>query len=78
MNHVANLCKTVPRSVDYIDRLVADTRTRIETASDKRKRLIFEIFLCIILPCIIMVLHTIVQGHRFDIGGQVDFGLLGC
>ncbi|KIK01995.1 hypothetical protein K443DRAFT_6515 [Laccaria amethystina LaAM-08-1] len=37
------------------------------SASDKRRRQYFDAFVCFGLPTIYMVLHFIVQGHRFDI-----------
>lgn len=33
----------------------------MQTAADKRRRKIFEFCLCVVLPCIIMALHYIVQ-----------------
>ncbi|KAG9005256.1 hypothetical protein FRB90_010471, partial [Tulasnella sp. 427] len=46
---------------------VASVRQSIQTAADKRRRQIFELFFCAVFPCIIMALHYVVQGHRFDI-----------
>ncbi|KAG9046238.1 hypothetical protein FS837_004799 [Tulasnella sp. UAMH 9824] len=54
---------------------VASVRQTIQTASDKRRRQIFEFFFCAVFPCIIMALHYVVQGHRFDIAE--DFGCMG-
>ncbi|KAI0752093.1 GPCR fungal pheromone mating factor [Fomes fomentarius] len=34
---------------------------------DKRRRMFFELAMCFLLPIIIMALHYVVQGHRFDI-----------
>ncbi|KAG8857217.1 hypothetical protein FRB96_005892 [Tulasnella sp. 330] len=53
---------------------IASLRQTIETAQDKRRRKIFEICMCGVLPCIIMALHYVVQGHRFDIAE--DFGCI--
>ncbi|KAG8909213.1 hypothetical protein FRC01_007074 [Tulasnella sp. 417] len=53
---------------------VASIRQTIQTASDKRRRKIFEFFWCGVFPCIIMALHYVVQGHRFDIAE--DFGCM--
>ena len=50
------------------DRMEADSRTPRQTTSDKRKRQIFEGCICLIFPFMIMALHVIVQGHRFDQG----------
>ncbi|KAG8723774.1 hypothetical protein FRC09_001797 [Ceratobasidium sp. 395] len=46
---------------------VASPRHTIPTASDKRRRMVFELLMTIGLPAIAMILHYIVQGHRFDI-----------
>ncbi|KDN44580.1 hypothetical protein RSAG8_05345, partial [Rhizoctonia solani AG-8 WAC10335] len=51
---------------------VSSPHHKIANASDKRRRMIFEIFMCAVLPIIAMALHYIVQGHRFDI--LEDFG----
>ncbi|CAE6449096.1 unnamed protein product [Rhizoctonia solani] len=45
---------------------------RGENASERRRRMIFEIFMCMVLPLIGMALHYIVQSRRFDI--LEDFG----
>jgi len=51
---------------------VASPRHSIADASDKRRRMIFELMMTVGLPIIGMALHYIVQGHRFDI--LEDFG----
>ncbi|CAE6382660.1 Pheromone B beta 1 receptor OS=Schizophyllum commune GN=BBR1 PE=3 SV=2 [Rhizoctonia solani AG-1 IB] len=51
---------------------VASPRHAIANSSDKRRRMIFEICMCAVLPAIGMALHYVVQGHRFDI--LEDFG----
>ncbi|KAG8908966.1 hypothetical protein FRB99_000069 [Tulasnella sp. 403] len=53
---------------------VASIRQTMQTADDKRRRQIFEFCLCCVFPCIIMALHYVVQGHRFDIAE--DFGCM--
>ncbi|KAG8889541.1 hypothetical protein FRB98_003809 [Tulasnella sp. 332] len=53
---------------------IASLRQTIETSEDRRRRKIFEICMCGVLPCIIMALHYVVQGHRFDIAE--DFGCI--
>ncbi|KAG9012862.1 hypothetical protein FRB94_005008 [Tulasnella sp. JGI-2019a] len=53
---------------------IASLRQTIETTKDRRRRKIFEICLCGVLPCVIMALHYVVQGHRFDIAE--DFGCI--
>ncbi|CAE6424206.1 unnamed protein product [Rhizoctonia solani] len=51
---------------------VSSPHHKIANASDKRRRMWFEIFMCAVLPLIAMALHYVVQGHRFDI--LEDFG----
>ncbi|KAF8707532.1 Pheromone A receptor, partial [Rhizoctonia solani] len=52
---------------------VASPRHTIANASDKRRRMIFEIGMCAVLPAVAMALPDyVVQGHRFDI--LEDFG----
>nr|P78741.2 RecName: Full=Pheromone B beta 1 receptor [Schizophyllum commune]AAB41858.2 B beta 1 pheromone receptor [Schizophyllum commune] len=51
---------------------VASVRAAQTTAADKRRRTIFELAMCWLLPIIFMALHYVVQGHRFDI--VEDFG----
>ncbi|EUC54121.1 STE-like pheromone receptor [Rhizoctonia solani AG-3 Rhs1AP] len=51
---------------------VSSPHHKIANASDKRRRMYFEIFMCAVLPIIAMALHYVVQGHRFDI--LEDFG----
>ncbi|KAF6745594.1 pheromone receptor [Ephemerocybe angulata] len=46
---------------------VSSSRMGNMTLRDKRKRQIFEACLCAGLPLLFMALHTIVQGHRYDI-----------
>ncbi|GBE87044.1 Pheromone B beta 1 receptor [Sparassis crispa] len=50
--------------------LVASSRSVNSTHADKRRRLIFELVMCFGVPAILMALHYIVQGHRFDIVEQ--------
>ncbi|CAE6407407.1 unnamed protein product [Rhizoctonia solani] len=51
---------------------VSSPHHKIPNATDRRRRMIFEIFMCAGMPLIAMALHYIVQGHRFDI--LEDFG----
>ncbi|KAF9468421.1 GPCR fungal pheromone mating factor [Collybia nuda] len=46
---------------------VASVRMARTNISDKRRRQIFEALVCFGLPLLIMALHYIVQGHRYDI-----------
>ncbi|KZS89288.1 fungal pheromone STE3G-protein-coupled receptor [Sistotremastrum niveocremeum HHB9708] len=46
---------------------VSDVRTASATLEQRRRRKLFEVFMCYILPMIWMALHYIVQGHRYDI-----------
>ncbi|KAJ3568209.1 hypothetical protein NP233_g5863 [Leucocoprinus birnbaumii] len=46
---------------------VASGRTIQAVVADKRRQQMFELAMCFGLPIIFMVLHYIVQGHRFDI-----------
>ncbi|KAJ7164083.1 GPCR fungal pheromone mating factor [Mycena filopes] len=46
---------------------VASVRLARTSQSDKRRRQIFELLMCFALPFLYMILHYIVQGHRFDI-----------
>ncbi|GLB44319.1 putative pheromone A receptor [Lyophyllum shimeji] len=57
----ACLCITI-----HLER-VASVRLATTTISDKRRRQIFEALMCFGLPLFFMILHFIVQGHRFDI-----------
>ncbi|KAI1782651.1 STE3-domain-containing protein [Ganoderma leucocontextum] len=47
--------------------LVASGRVARLTREDKQGKMYFDLAMCYGLPVIIMVLHYIVQGHRFDI-----------
>ncbi|OSD03756.1 B mating type pheromone receptor [Trametes coccinea BRFM310] len=47
--------------------LVASGRVVRVSHADKRRRMYFDLAMCYSLPAIIMALHYIVQGHRFDI-----------
>ncbi|OCH88490.1 STE3-domain-containing protein [Obba rivulosa] len=51
--------------------LVASTRVVRLTYSDKRRRMIFEVIMCYVVPVVMMALHYIVQGHRFDIVEEI-------
>ncbi|KAK7030194.1 pheromone B beta 1 receptor [Favolaschia claudopus] len=46
---------------------VSSVRTARVTLKDKRRRQIFEASMCFGLPILFMILHYVVQGHRFDI-----------
>ncbi|KAJ7182461.1 pheromone A receptor-domain-containing protein [Mycena crocata] len=46
---------------------VASVRLARTSQSDKRRRQMFELLMCFALPVLYMLLHYIVQGHRFDI-----------
>ncbi|KIJ25317.1 hypothetical protein M422DRAFT_193606 [Sphaerobolus stellatus SS14] len=46
---------------------VSSTRQTYISHTDKRRRMIFEAFLCFGVPMIFMGLHYIVQGHRYDL-----------
>ncbi|KZT69399.1 fungal pheromone STE3G-protein-coupled receptor [Daedalea quercina L-15889] len=47
--------------------LVASGRAVRLTHEDKRRRMLFELAMCFGAPLVLMALHYIVQGHRFDI-----------
>ncbi|EMD35180.1 STE3-like pheromone receptor B mating type [Gelatoporia subvermispora B] len=51
--------------------LVASTRVVRLTFVDKRRRMIFETVMCFGVPAVLMALHYVVQGHRFDIVEEV-------
>ncbi|CAE6467716.1 unnamed protein product [Rhizoctonia solani] len=51
---------------------VSSPHHTVANVTDRRRRIIFEIFMCVVLPLIAMALHYVVQGHRFDI--LEDFG----
>ncbi|CAE7133330.1 unnamed protein product [Rhizoctonia solani] len=53
---------------------VSSPHHRIEKAPEKRRRVIFEIFMCAVLPLIAMALHYVVQGNRYYI--LEDFGCM--
>lgn len=46
---------------------IASSRVVVVTAADRKRRRILEASVTIGLPVVIMTLHYIVQGHRFDI-----------
>ncbi|KAI0944386.1 hypothetical protein AcW1_002114 [Taiwanofungus camphoratus] len=50
--------------------LVASSRMVRQTYSDKKRRMIFESIMCFGVPAVLMALHYVVQGHRFDIVEQ--------
>ncbi|KAF8512955.1 STE3-domain-containing protein [Hysterangium stoloniferum] len=52
---------------------IASARHVMTTRDDRRRRQIFEAVMCFGLPILLMALHYIVQGHRFDI-----FEDIGC
>ncbi|KAI0651372.1 GPCR fungal pheromone mating factor [Trametes meyenii] len=47
--------------------LVASGRVVRVTHADKQRRMYFDLAMCFLLPVVIMALHYVVQGHRFDI-----------
>ncbi|KAJ7061156.1 Rcb2.42 [Mycena amicta] len=51
---------------------IASVRQVSTTVEQKRRRMFFDIAMCWGLPALIMILHYVVQGHRFDI--IEDFG----
>ncbi|KAM5538302.1 hypothetical protein V8D89_008033 [Ganoderma adspersum] len=46
---------------------VASGRIVRVSHADKRRRMFFELAMCFLFPVVIMALHYIVQGHRFDV-----------
>ncbi|OCF59121.1 hypothetical protein L486_03622 [Kwoniella mangroviensis CBS 10435] len=46
---------------------VASTRRSIISSRDRKRRIIEEITICLVLPCLFAALYHIVQGHRYDI-----------
>nr|WCD39442.1 Ste3-5 [Ganoderma boninense] len=50
----------------HLESVASGRIVRISHA-DKQRRMFFELAVCFVLPAIIMALHYIVQGHRFDI-----------
>ncbi|RPD76936.1 STE3-domain-containing protein [Lentinus tigrinus ALCF2SS1-7] len=46
---------------------IASVRSVKRTHSDKRRKMLSDIAICVGLPLIQMALHYVVQGHRFDI-----------
>ncbi|KAF7326986.1 STE3-domain-containing protein [Mycena sanguinolenta] len=46
---------------------VASVRQARTSISDKRRRQLYELLACFVVPLVFMILHYIVQGHRFDI-----------
>lgn len=53
----------ITRNLEHI----ASTRVAMSTAADKKRRRIIDFCITIGFPVLIMALHYIVQGHRFDI-----------
>ncbi|KAF8174227.1 GPCR fungal pheromone mating factor, partial [Pholiota molesta] len=47
--------------------MVSSSRKASYDAKDRQRRMIFEGFMCFGIPIIFMILHYIVQGHRYDI-----------
>ncbi|RDX44940.1 fungal pheromone STE3G-protein-coupled receptor [Lentinus brumalis] len=50
----------------HLESVASGRIVRISFA-DKQRRMLFELAMCFLLPIIIMALHYVVQGHRFDI-----------
>ncbi|KAF9261046.1 fungal pheromone STE3G-protein-coupled receptor [Marasmius fiardii PR-910] len=46
---------------------ISSTRVARCTSADRKRRQLFEVLMCVLLPLVYMGLHFIVQGHRFDI-----------
>nr|AYF56465.1 pheromone receptor [Coriolopsis trogii] len=46
---------------------VASGRIVRVSHADKRRRMFFELAMCYLFPVVVMALHYVVQGHRFDI-----------
>ncbi|KIJ47227.1 hypothetical protein M422DRAFT_28897 [Sphaerobolus stellatus SS14] len=46
---------------------IASTRAARMTIQDKRRRKMIEVFMCFILPLLMIVIYYIDEGHRFDI-----------
>nr|XP_019008795.1 uncharacterized protein I206_06479 [Kwoniella pini CBS 10737]OCF47576.1 hypothetical protein I206_06479 [Kwoniella pini CBS 10737] len=46
---------------------VASTRRSIISAKDRKRRIIEELTICIVVPCVLGALFYVVQGHRYDI-----------
>ncbi|KIJ47226.1 hypothetical protein M422DRAFT_164127, partial [Sphaerobolus stellatus SS14] len=46
---------------------IASTRTASMTMEDKRRRKMVELFMCLILPLIMLPIYYIDQGHRYDL-----------
>ncbi|TFY61868.1 hypothetical protein EVG20_g6898 [Dentipellis fragilis] len=51
---------------------IASVRQAHTTRTSKTRQMIFDLSMCWLLPILYMILHYIVQGHRFDI--VEDFG----
>ncbi|TFK26911.1 STE3-like pheromone receptor [Coprinopsis marcescibilis] len=65
----------IPASILCISRrlyCIISVQTSSITRGDKRRMVIIDLCIAVGLPVIIMILHYIVQGHRFDI--LEDFG----
>ncbi|TEB19603.1 putative pheromone receptor, partial [Coprinellus micaceus] len=64
----------IPASVLCISRRLY-TLTAVKavaiTSGDKRRMVLIDLLIAVVVPIIVMVLHCVVQGHRFDILGQV-------
>ncbi|KAH6890866.1 pheromone receptor [Coprinopsis sp. MPI-PUGE-AT-0042] len=52
--------------------LVSSSRKSLYNQADRRRRMLYEIVMCIGVPLLLMALHFIVQDHRYDI--FEDFG----
>ncbi|KZV82019.1 fungal pheromone STE3G-protein-coupled receptor [Exidia glandulosa HHB12029] len=59
----------ITRNLEHI----ASTRVAVTTAADKRRRRNIDLCITVGFPVLTMILHYVVQGHRFDI---VDY--VGC
>ncbi|CAE7191323.1 unnamed protein product [Rhizoctonia solani] len=66
-------CSTAVAMCRYLAH-VSSPHHRIEKAPEKRRRVMFEIFMCAVLPLISMALHYVVQGNRYYI--LEDFGCM--
>ncbi|TEB23044.1 putative transmembrane pheromone receptor [Coprinellus micaceus] len=64
----------IPASVLCISRrlyTLTAVKTVAITSGDKRRMVLIDLLIAVVVPVIIMVLHYVVQGHRFDILAQV-------
>ncbi|KAB5588648.1 Pheromone B beta 1 receptor [Ceratobasidium theobromae] len=64
----------LPSSIFCICRFlaqVASPRNSLSSASENRRRMVFDLVMCVVLPMVMIALYHIVQTNRFDIWEEI-------